>query len=221
MFYQLSRIAMRRSSGPTTVITLLAVVLACGAGQEQQEQDTSEPKLGRTRLTVEELPPMPPYPPARRGRLVAQSAGDHDITGSWRTTAGLCDQEGTLEIYAGPQGFSTALLLYLPEEDRVGEYPVVAASAAPPDAPAALIAVQAFADPDAYGFQAYHGLLELTEFGEKVSGRFTSTLREISTDILTHYVGVFQGISLEPLPADYCRVLEDSAAVVDSTAGDG
>jgi hypothetical protein len=132
-----------------------------------------------------------------------------------------------MEIYAGSIGNGTALLIRLPEGDPVGDYPIVAAAREFPDPPVALVAVQVFDDPDAYGFQAYHGLLELTEVGEAVSGRFTSTLREIGIDLLTHYVGVFESIPVTPLPPEYCRVLQDSTfssdsvLVADSTSGEG
>ncbi len=170
---------------------------------------------------------MPSYPLARRGRLVTQSAGDYDIHGAWQTQAGLCEQIGIMEIYAGAAGFGTALLLRMSEGDPVGEYPVVAAAADFPAAPAALIAVQVFEDPEAFGFQAYDGVLELTKLGDEVSGRFRSTLREISIDVLTQYVGVFESIPVAPLAHDYCQALHDStlasdsAAVADSTSAGG
>jgi hypothetical protein len=109
----------------------------------------------------------------------------------------------------------------MPSEDRLGEYPLVPAAARFPNAPAALIAVQIFDDPDGLGFQAYDGTLELTKLGEEASGRFTSTLREVNQDILTHYVGVFDNIPVRPLAAEYCRVLQDSTLASDSTSDAG
>jgi hypothetical protein len=126
-----------------------------------------------------------------------------------------------LELYAGPPGFGTAVLVRMPHENRVGEYPVVAAATDFPDAPAALIAVQIFDEPDALGFQAYDGTLQLTEFGDEVSGRFTSTLREINVDILTHYLGVFENIPVTSLAEDYCQALQDSTLASDSISGEG
>ena len=200
------------------VLLLAVLAVACGGQIAQESEEPSDTDAGGTRLTVEELPPMPPYPAARSGRLVTQSAGGYDIHGAWRTQAGLCDTIGIMEIYAGQPGLGTALVLRIPEGDPIGDYPVVAAAADLPAAPAALIAVQVFEDPEALGFQAYHGLLELTELDEKVSGRFTATLREIGQDLLTHYVGVFERIQVEPLGADYCRALRDSTLAPDSAA---
>lgn len=206
-------------------LPIAALALACGGQPELLNDIQREPDTRRTLLTVEELPPMPSYPTPRRGRLVTQSAGDHDIHGAWEGHAGLCEEIGIMEIYAGPPGLGTALLLRMPEGNPLGIYPVVAADADFPDVPAALIAVQVFQDPEAFGFQAFTGQLELSEFGDKVSGRFASTLREISIDMLTHYVGVFDGIPVEPLSTDYCQVVRDStlasesAAVSDSASG--
>jgi hypothetical protein len=114
------------------------------------------------------------------------------------------------------------MLIRIPETDTLGEYPIVAATEELPAAPAALVAVQVFDEPDALGFQAYTGLLELTEFGNgELSGRFESTVREISTDILTHYVGVFERIALEPLTDEYCKAVADSAVADDSASTEG
>ncbi len=227
MSWRLPSLIQNRTWFCVSVPTVLALALACGGESAQEADAPPDPNAVAARLTVEELPSMPSYPTARPGRLVTLSAGDYDIHGMWRTNAGLCDQLGIMEIYAGPTGNGTALLIRLPEGDPVGEYPIVAAAREFPDPPVALVAVQVFDNPDAYGFQAYHGLLEITEMGDDVSGRFTSTLREISIDLLTHYVGVFENIPVTPLPAEYCRVLQDSTfssdsvLVSDSTSGEG
>ena len=194
--------------------------LACGDQPEPSGRIEREPDRGRTILTVEQLPPMPPYPDARGGRLVVESAGDFDLNGAWEAHAGLCEEVGVIEIYAGPSGLRSAVLLRMPEGEPLGKYPVVAADADFPDAPAALIAVQGFAEPEAFGLQAFSGELEVTAFGERVSGRFTSTLREISVDMLTQYVGVFEGVSVEPLSARYCEALRDSTLAPSDTVAD-
>jgi hypothetical protein len=124
-------------------------------------------------------------------------------------------------MYAGPPGFGTAVFLRMPEGDQIGDYPVVAAAEEFPEAPAALIAVQVFNEPDAFGFQAYHGSFELTELGEEASGHFACTLREISIDILAHFVGVFEDIPVRHLDAEYCQTLADSAFTSDSTSSEG
>jgi len=196
-------------------IALAGLALACGGESSSDDNRIDYDTVG-TLLTVEQLPPMPSYPEASSGRLVTVSAGDYDLNGEWEVSAGLCEELGILEIYAGPQGLGTALLLRMPEDDPLGVYPVVAAEVNLPAAPAGLIAVQAFAEPNAYGFQAYIGQLELTAFGERVSGRFTSTLREIGLDLFTHYVGVFEDVSIDALSDDYCGVMRDYTLVSDA-----
>jgi hypothetical protein len=166
---------------------------------------------------------MPAYPNAIRGHLVTVSAGDYDINADWQASAGLCGEIGMLEMYAGPPGRNAALLIRIPGDHPLGSYPIVPPDANFPAAPAALIGVQVFGESEAFGFQAYHGVLELTELGERVSGRFESTLREVGMDMLTHFVGVFESIPVEPLPDDYCRVVRDStlryAPPADSSLG--
>jgi hypothetical protein len=208
-------------------LPLAGLMMACGGQGAQPDDAGFDYESVETRLTVEQLPPMPPFPEARAGRLVTVTAGDYDISGVWEVDAGFCAEIGVLEIYAGPSGLRTAILLHVTEGASLGTYPVVAAALDLPDAPAALIAVQVFEDPEAFGFQAFSGELELSDFGAEVSGRFNVTLREIGMDLFTHFAGVFEEIGVDPLSPDYCRVLRDStvapdsASVADSTVGEG
>lgn len=191
-------------------ILAAATLAACESQPELMNEIDPEPDTRRILLTFDELPPMPEYPEPHGGRLATVSAGDRDIRGEWRMNAGICREIGLVEMYAGPSGLRTALVLRLPEGDAIGTYPVVAADADFPTAPAALIAVQVYDEPDAFGFQAYSGELEITEFGDRLSGRFASTLREIRIDMLTHYAGTFEDIRIETLAADYCAEVGDS-----------
>jgi hypothetical protein len=208
-------------------LPIAGLMMACGGQGAQSDDAAIDYDTVGTLLTVEQLPPMPAFPEARRGRLVTVTAGDYDLSGVWDIDAGLCAEIGVLEIYAGPSGLRTAILLHLTEGDSLGTYPVVAAALDFPDAPAALIAVQVFENPEAFGFQAFSGELELSDFGARVSGRFNVTLREIGMDLFTHFVGVFEEIMVDPLSPDYCRVLRDSTvapdsgSVADSTVGEG
>lgn len=209
------------------VLTIVVLALACGDQPELLNEIVREPDTRRTLLTVEQLPPMPEFPEARRGRLVTQSAGEYDVHGSWKASAGLCQDVGVLEIYAGHPGLGNAIVLHMTDGNPLGTYPLVAAQADFPDSLAALVAVQVYQDPDAFGFQAYMGELELTTFGETVSGRFTSTLREIDINMVLHYVGVFEAIPVKPFAMNYCQTLRDSTlppdsgGVSDSAAGEG
>ena len=56
----------------------LVLVLAC-SGQAPPDEARIDDDTVSTLLTVEELPLMPSYPEADRGRLVTVSAGDHDL----------------------------------------------------------------------------------------------------------------------------------------------
>ncbi len=208
-------------------LPLAGLMMACGGQGAQSDDAGIDYDTVGTRLTVEQLPPMPPFPEARGGRLVTVTAGDYDLSGVWEIDAGFCGEIGVLEIYAGPSGLRTAILLHVTEGDSLGTYPVVAAALDFPDAPASLIAVQVFENPEAFGFQAFSGELELSDFGARVSGRFNVTLREIGMDLFTRFVGVFEDIMIDQLSPDYCRVLRDStvapdsASVADSTVGEG
>ncbi len=136
-------------------LVIAAIALACSDQPELTNDDEPESETRTVLLTIEELPPIPAHPSARSGQLVVLSAGDYDIHGAWEGRAGICEDLGIMEIYAGPSGLGTAMLLRIPEGNQLGRYPVVAAAADFPDAPAALIAVQVFDSPDAHGFQGY------------------------------------------------------------------
>lgn len=188
-------------------LVFLVAMLACAGEREQETDPTDENPHGWARLTVDELPPRPDYPSPRNGRLVAVSAGDHVIEGTWDATAGLCEEAGVLEIYAGPQGLGTAIVVRMQAGDRLGVYSIVEVSEIPPEPPVVLLGVQIFDDPSALGFQAFAGELELTELGRHTSGRFTSTLREVREDVYTHFVGAFERIPVEIFSDDYCEIL--------------
>ena len=77
---------------------------------------------GAVEVEAEPLPfdsiPVPDYPEARRGRLVAVSAGSVDISGSWPGRAAICDSLGILQILAEEPGRGTLILLQMPEGNR-------------------------------------------------------------------------------------------------------
>ncbi len=204
---------------PRHLIPFTVVTLACG-GEPQQERDTTfEDPDGVARLTIEELPERPEYPELRSGYLVSVSAGDHEIAGSWKATAVYCEQPGVLEIYAGPQGFRTAVVIRTNSSGLLGSYTIESSVETAPEPPIAFVGVQIFDQPVAFGFQAFDGELEITETGQKVSGRFASTLREIREDIYTHYVGVFKAVDVEMGDDEYCSTFPEVMAT-DSTLAD-
>jgi len=165
--------------------------------------------------------PMPAYPEARRGRLVSVSAGEIELSGSWVGQAGVCDEAGFMQILAEVPGRGTLILLQMPD-DRLVSYPVMIVDAGLPPAPAAQVGVQVLEDRGTYAFQASEGEVHLDsiENGE-VSGRFATTLREISSDERVRYAGVFSRIPLTPHPQEYCDQLTAALSPPDSAAGEG
>jgi len=150
---------------------------------------------------------MPDYPQASDGYLVAVSDGDFVLDGKRRATAGVCREQGILELYAEDETGGTAVMVQFPEGDAVGEYPIVLPDSALGDERSARIGVQVFEDRDAFGFQAFVGTVVLTSLGERLSGHFASAVRDLQTNVLTRYVGVFTGIPVDALDRDYCDIL--------------
>jgi hypothetical protein len=156
---------------------------------------------------------MPDYPHASDGQLVVVSDGDFILDGKRRAVAGLCPEQRILELYAEDEAGGTAVMAQFPQGVAVGDYPIVLPDSAAVDERSARIGVQVFEERDAFGFQAFIGTLEVLSLGKRLSGRFASTVRDLQTDILTRYVGVFTDIPVETFDQDYCNTLrpeEDS-----------
>ena len=200
-------------------VALLAAALLGCSPLEETDPVIQEKEPGTTRRTIEELPPMPQYPLAQTGKLVVVSDGDFSVQKSWPAQAGFCAGGMLVELYAEGDSSGTVVVLQHPESDVAGQYPVLLADSVAEHERAARIGVQVFAGTEAFGFQAFMGSLEVTGFGEKATGRFTSTLSEIGSGVLTRYVGVFHEVPVKPFSDEYCAGLqpEDPEVTTDTT----
>ncbi len=189
---------------------LLIGIAACsGEGPSEdifvRSDSTDDP------TSLSSLPPTPQLPTGRRGYLVAASAGDFKLGGEWKAHANLCKDIGLLEIEAAIPGTGTLIFLNLRDESALGSYEIVAKDREEPEPGEARIGVQAFRGKQlAYAFQAGSGTLEIFSFDSDVRGQFTSVIREVETDILTHYVGVFDRVPVIEQTASYCEQTKQS-----------
>jgi len=188
-----------------TVVALLGCSPTVESEPTKERFQADEP--GTTRRTIEELPPMPGYPDSQDGKLVVISDGDFSINRAWAAEAGFCDGGVLLELYAEGDSSGTVIVLQHPDNDVIGDYAVVLADSVNPEERAARIGAQVFEGGDAFGLEAIMGSLEVTEVGDRISGRFTSTIRELDSRVLTRYVGVFSNVPMNLLSEDYCRQL--------------
>ncbi|UCG86221.1 MAG: hypothetical protein JSW71_20320 [Gemmatimonadota bacterium] len=187
------------------------LVLAVGACSAQTQSETDVPDLEvptQTLLTLEELPPMPDYPRPRGGHLVVVSDGDFAIGKVWEVEAGACASAHEIELYAEDDSSGTIIVLYYPDGNPEGSYPIIMVDSAVVGERAALVGVQIFQQQRAFGFQAIEGSLELQAVNEELTGRFASTVQEVQDNILTRYVGVFSGVGLRELSDEYCSSLD-------------
>jgi hypothetical protein len=207
-------------------VLLLTVLGACGGGAPAEEAETPEPVPVDEELPGQEpaatVPiesiPEPEYPDERRNFLVATSAGgNRDLSGAWEARAAICDDPAVLQILAEQPGFGALLLFQLPQADRVGTYPIAFAESGAPEPPAAQVGVQLFQAGSAFAYQAADGQIEVTGMGERVSGRFRVTLREITSEEHLRYVGVFDNVVVAPLPEAQCRAMKEALFPADST----
>lgn len=196
---------------------LLTLVVACSADERQlpppQAQATGQP-------TTADSITMPAFPEPRRGYLVARSAGLHDLSGAWTARAELCEDQAVMAVLAQQPGVGTVVLLRLPPPaQRLATYPITHVDSGAPTPPAAQIGVQRFEGASAYAFQGLEGQVVLTAMGDRVSGRYQVTLREITSKDLAKYAGVFESITLDTLPAAQCQEWQRELLLPDSTEG--
>jgi hypothetical protein len=203
------------------VMPVLAAALlsACGAETVSEDEEIVIPDR-RNRLTVEQLPAMPEYPVAEQGHLVAVSAGDFTMEGSWPAQVGVCEPAGPLELYTDDLRQGTAVVLHFAEHRVEGTYAVLSPDSAVGQERVAHIGVQLYRDRQAFAFRAIDGQLVVSDFGDHLSGRFATTIRETQNEILTRYVGVFTELPVERLTVDYCLSLRADTLAVPGTAED-
>jgi len=201
---------------------LLAAGLSVGCG-DRAEEDQAEPTPVVPRET--DVPfdslPMPEVPEPRRGYLVATGAGMYALDGAWEAQAQMCEDPPMLEVLAEQPGIGTLVLLQLPSDgERLTDYPVALVEQGAPDPPASQIGVQTFQQGGAHGFQAMEGSVSVYGFDERISGRFTVILREISSNDLEKYAGVFHGIPVAHMSDAECLEWKAALATNDSTSAD-
>jgi len=201
------------------LVVVVAFFLACGDEPVPADEEIVIPDR-RNRLTLEQLPVMPEYPVAEQGRLVAVSAGDFTMDGSWPAHAGVCQPAGPLELYTDDLRQGTAVVLHFVEHRLEGSYPVLPPDSAVGQERVAHIGVQLFQERQAFGFLAIEGHLEVSDFGDHLSGRFATTILETQNEILTRYVGVFTEIPVEPLTIEYCLSLRSDTLPAPGSVGD-
>lgn len=204
----------------------LVLVAACGGGSGQADEDSqSLNEMMQSEMLDEESAPtepleMPDFPSQERGQLVAASAGapgGQEMDGSWEAAAAICEDPPMMQVMAGEPGIGTLVLLQLPPANqRVAHYPIVIVDSGPPLPPAAQIGVQLFRGRASYAYQAMDGEVELYGYGDRVSGRFAATLREIQSNDTVLYTGVFHGVGLQPLPLEQCEAAKAALAELDA-----
>jgi len=205
---------VRIALGVLAGAAVLAVV-SCG-GKPERQVANQEVLASEEPVTVDTVA-MPEYPEGRRGYLVARSAGGYLLDGAWPAQAAICEDPPVLQVLAQQPGFGTLILLQLPPAaERLTEYPIAIVDSGMPVPPASQIGVQVFQDRNSYAFQGLSGGIELYGFGDRVSGRFAVTLREIQTDNEAKYAGVFEEIPIEPLAEEMCQAMMQSFETPDS-----
>jgi hypothetical protein len=204
------------------VTCLLAA--ACAGDQEEPQPDAPADTIAAVQ-EEEPVPfdsiPIPEYPEARRGRLVAVSAGPVDLSGSWEGQAGICATLGVLQVLAEQPGRGTLMLFQMPDDGRVTTYPITIVEDGVPVPPMAQVGVQIMDESGTFAFQGAEGEIHLDDLEDgEATGRIAATLREITSDERVRYAGVFSRIPVTALPQEYCDQMA-TAMTPDTTEADG
>ena len=154
-----------------------------------------------------DLPPMPPYPEAVRGRLAVQSAGPpgtQQIARDWVAKAGVCETPPMMQIKGEQPGAGGTLVLLAVPENKITSYPVTLVAQGLPTPPAAQVGVQVYTKTGSFAYQAQEGSVDVYAFGKTVSGRFAVTLREINSNARLRYAGAFREVPVVQLDPAFC-----------------
>lgn len=184
-------------------VAWLVLLTACGSGRAGAPDAQA---VGDSALAEAVTPPPDTtYPPGRRGALIARSAIPSPLSGEWRATAGVCGEPPSFQLLASGDSVDVILLLRSPTGGWAAGAYAVAAAEDTVDAPgAARLGVQRVLYVDE-AYRGERGSVELSRLDRLVSGRFDVVLREFYSRDTVRYLGVFDRIRVDSLPAADCQ----------------
>jgi len=184
----------------------VALLMACGGGgAARRGAETLADTAADTALAAADAAPHRTYPRSRRGALIARAAGPRPARGEWQPAAGVCGDPPTFQLVARGDSFDLILLLRFPS----GGPPTGAYAVAPPgDTTAAPGTARLGVQGVVYAESAYQGelgVVELSRLDRLASGRFDVVFRELTSQDTVRYLGVFDRIRVDSLPAADCQ----------------
>jgi hypothetical protein len=202
------------------VLATTVAALSCGGGGSGEGRaragdtlvDTVDVDLSAdSALQVDSLV-MPPFPEGRGGRLVTASAGRDTLAGSWPVRAGVCAEPPSVQVMSETGEVGTMLLLLLPDSGAATtEYPIHRSDTALGSGEARL-AVQLFRASRPAAYEVRRGVATLERLGRRrADGRFTATLRNVTTRDSVFYAGVFRDVPVDSLPPELCATAADTS----------
>ncbi|MFQ6045093.1 MAG: hypothetical protein ACE5PT_01870 [Gemmatimonadales bacterium] len=192
-----------------TVVALafLFYLSACGSGAEPVgEEPGIELERELREAAREDSISVPSYPEARAGRLVMVSDGSLAVEGSWKPTAGLCDEPRSLQLIAQSENFGVIIVVELPDTGAVaGNYAMVSVEEDSVPGINARLGIQVLADGGAFAYQVTEGELVIERLDDRVTGRLAGMALEVALGAKVGLAGVFDDIPVTLLPDDQCR----------------
>ena len=121
-----------------------------------------------------------------------------------------CDSLRVLELRAIRGDTGIALVLYPTDSAAPGDYPMVPPERADSTRPAAALALRWFAETSIRGFRSDSGSVTLAAVGPGAgSGRFSGRVRSTTEGSRLTVTGTFQGLTVQPGPAECAGVAPD------------
>ena len=194
-----------------TVVTLSCGGNGTGAGARHSLADSPDFAVSVDSAVPPDSLVMPAFPDAKGGHLVTASAGRDTLAGSWPVRAGRCAEPPSLQLMSETGQVGTMLLLFLPDSGPATiDYPIQPSDTALGPG-AARLAVQLFRTPRPAAYEVRRGVVTLERVErQRVSGRFTAALRNVTTRDSVLYAGVFRDARIDSLPAELCEAAADT-----------
>jgi len=203
-------------------VGLWGVLLACGGGGPAQFGELTEGEALEQDSILRDTSTILEVELPRREELSLFGVGSHDFQGRFRAVASLCEDLRFLELTVRTDSLDTIMLFHLPEseESAVGPYRVSSPMEDHFMVGSVRVGLQLLRGRTGSVFRGIAGSVELTDWGPRISGTFSATMREAATEQITKIRGQFKSVRIIAATEDECAVSASAFVDPDSAAAE-
>jgi len=144
-------------------------------------------------------------PQAKPGFLAARTIDPGQISGEWAAVAGTCPEPPSLQILADGDSVGVLIVIAPDSGNPVTSYPIAVPDGHRPAPGTARMSVQRILY-TGLAYAAGEGVVELSRFDRRVSGRLDVRLVDAITGRNMRYVGSFVNLRFAAWPAGFCAL---------------